>query len=472
MKPALFTLAVVIVIGAAIPLAGVMTLLVVAELALVAAPLALRAFRRRLDVFEPIVWANVALFVMFVVRPIAHWAYDSYSFRGYDLWQSLPAALAVAVVGTAAIQLGYAIPAGRAIGLRLPPAPSSFQRPGPALWFAVALVALGVVGYIAFPNPATAPSAYLYYLPMLLIPGALLLLVIGLQVRTAVVTLLAIVAIAGAFMVFGPGGQRAWLLVLLAPVVVYGVYLRRGVRPGVLTLLLLVPILLPFSAAARDAPTGGSLGELLDAAGRNAVAFPETMHDFVLGADTEMLDGLSLEVQVVPSQLGYHPGNSLLAIVAQPVPRVLWPDKPRQADDQVNVWFFGSVGYVAGGPGVAYSLFGGLFYDLGIVMVFLGGIVVGVPLRVVWEWYLRRDRSPVAGVVLAAMLPFVVILMRGNAHDTLARAFFVLVPILIGGWVSRRVIQPDVGVISSTRSRHPVRRPQSLASAVSPGREP
>jgi hypothetical protein len=432
-------LAVAVAAGAVVALAGPTTILVAVEAGLVTAPLVARFVRHRLDVFEPITWANAALFLMFVIHPVAHWAYDSYSFRGYDVKQALDAGLVVAVAGTAAIQLGYAIPAGRTIAAWLPSAPTELHRPGAASAYALGITALGIAGFVAFPSVSQGASAYLYYLPMLVIPGALLLLAIGLRVGSASAVLLALFGVTAGFMVFGPSGQRAWLLVLLAPTLVYGVYLRRGARPGLLPLMMMLLITFPFLAAARDLSPGESLADLVGAVGQAVIATPQTIREFVLGPDTEMLDGLAMEVQAVPRDLPFHPGNSLASLVAQPIPRALWPDKPRQADDLVNEYLFGSVGYVVGNSGVAFSLFGGLYFDVGLPSVLLGGLACGVLLRLPWEWYRRHAASPIAALQLAATLPFVVILMRGNMQDTLSRALFVIAPILLLGVVSKRV---------------------------------
>ena len=425
--------------GALIAVVDLTVTLVAVLAGLVTAPLIVRAVGHRFDVFEPIVWANAALFVMFVVHPIAHWAYGSYTFRGLDIEGALGGGLAVAVAGTAAIQLGYSSGVARAIAGRLPSASTELHDTRAASAYSLGLLALGTAGYIAFPEVGMAASAYLYYLPMLAIPGALLLLAIGLRAGDATSLLVGILAVAVGFVILGPSGQRAWLLVLLAPVVVYGVYLRREARPGVLPILIATLIAIPFLTAARDLTPGQSLGDLVGALGHATGDTPQAVRDLVLGPDTEMLDGLALEVQVVPRDLPYHPGNSLTSLIAQPIPRALWPDKPRQAEELLNEWFFGSVGYVAGSPGVAFSIFGGLYFDDGLISVLLGGLACGVLVRISWEWYRKQTGSLIAGLQLAAAMPFTVILMRGNIADTLSRALFVIVPIFVVGLVTHNV---------------------------------
>jgi len=437
-----FAVAAGVLMSLVVSLADPAAILVVAIAGLVVAPLLARAGQHRFDIFEPIVWANAALFVMFVIRPVAHWAYDSYLWRGYDIGQALGGGLAVAAAGTAAIQFGYVIPTGRSIAARLPSVSTEFGHLDAALTYSLGFAVVGIVATVAFPKVALNASAYLYYLPMLVIPGALLLLAIGLRTRSPMAMLVAVLAVSGGFLDFGISGERAWLLALVAPALVYGLYLRRGARPRLVTVLLLLLISFPFLSAARDLHYGDSLADLVGATGSATISAPETVREFVLGPDTEMLDGLSLEVQAIPRVLPYHPGNSLMSLIAQPIPRALWPDKPRQADDLLNEFFFGDVGYSVGNAGVAYSLFGGLFYDSGLLGVLLGGLACGFLLRISWEWYGRHAGSPVATLVLATMLPFVVILLRGNTQDTLSRALFVIVPLLVVGFISHAAARP------------------------------
>lgn len=450
MKRALIALAISVAAAVAVSLVDPRAILVSALAGLLTAPLLVRAFRHRLDVFEPITWANAALFVMFVVRPVAHWAYGSYAFRGYDIEQSLNAALVVAAAGVASIQFGYAIPAGRGIAAGLPAAPAELHLSSTATAYALGITALGIVGFIVFPpDLGLAASAYLYNLPILVIPGALLLLAIGLVVRSPTSIVLGLLAIIGAFLVFAPSGQRLWLLLLLAPALVYAIYLRRGTRPGPVLVLVVLLTAFPVLAAARDLTSRETLGDLVESSARAFLAAPETVREFVLGPDTEMLDGLALEVQAVPRDLPYHPGHTLASLIAHPIPRALWSEKPRQAEDLLNEWFFGSVGYQVGNAGVAYSIFGGLFFDSGLPGVVLGGLACGVLLRVSWEWYRGDADSLIANLQLAATLPFAVILMRGNIQDTLSRALFVIAPILLVGLVSQRVVQRAHGRATS-----------------------
>lgn len=430
------------VAGMIVPVADPIVMLVVVEAFLLLAPLVQRAINRKFDVFEPITGANVALFQMFVVRPLSNVAYGEYVWRGRNVHDLLPAAMGAAIVGTLALQIGYHFLSGSTVARLSSRMRSPVAAGGSSLAIPAALIVAGTLALVLVPQSTESISAYIYYIPMFLVPGCLLALAIGLSERRSLGVVLATVALLVGLAAWASTGQRSMVLLILLPFVAYALYLRRDRRPRVLVLVALGVIALPFVASFGDLTQGESVLDMASAVGRAAGGSSGLIKGFLVGPDTEMLSALSDEVASVPRYLDHQPGSAITSLVAQPVPRLLWPSKPRQADDLLNEYFFGSVGYAAGGAGAAYSLFGGFYFDSGIFGIATGALVVGLALRFGWEYFRQDTASPIRAMQIAAAMPFVIILMRGNVQDTLSRAMFVLVPLIAFEVVARPATRP------------------------------
>jgi hypothetical protein len=59
-------------------------------------------------------------------------------------------------------------------------------------------------------------------------------------------------------------------------------------------------------------------------------------------------------------------------------------------------------------------------------MFFLGSLLAAF-----WRWFQTHSNSVIAQIIYSMGLPFVVILLRGNIPDTLARMLFYFAPLLI-----------------------------------------
>ena len=427
-------------------------LLLIAIGALLAAPLVARVATRQFDMFEPIVWINVALAVMFVVHPIALLAYDKVHnwHDSYSVDPTFERALVVALVGIAALTLGYFAAGPARFGRSLRPLPDDsdpdvLQRLG---W---TLIALGAAGYVVYAvsagvsptslifggaglGEAGQGSAYLYMAPYLTIPASLLL------IRSAVLTQRLRRLVAGVIpavlllLSIAPYGQRLNLLLLVAALAIYPM-VRSGWRPRtwvaiVIAIASLTLIISMRDLASRaDAPT---LGQAVQSTVQNP---GPALEEFVTGPDTEMFSALAVELQAVPSQLGWHPGFTISSLVAQPIPRQLWPGKPRLANTYLNDYL---LTVEQGEAGAAYSVIGELYYDLGLVSVVIGMLAVGALFRALWAYRQANRGNDMIAMLFAASLPYTVVLVRGNFGDSLARSLFTVVPILVVAYLAAR----------------------------------
>jgi hypothetical protein len=237
-----------------------------------------------------------------------------------------------------------------------------------------------------------------------------------------------------------PRGDRTFLLMLVLPLVALR-YLRRGVRPrlaAVVATLLVGILVLGALVQHRDV---SSNRQPLDRALANAVSGPDTaLKNFILSADLGMLSVLSSGYETVPDKVPFNPGVQLTSLAAVPVPGGLWPDKPKESADTVFQLLFPSLAKVTR-SGQASSLFGGFYYDSGFIGVFAYSAIIGLLLRVLFEYYRRGGANRNVVLVYAALLPVIVATTRTSM--TLAAGFvpFNIAPYFIAIWYSGRVIR-------------------------------
>lgn len=427
-------------------------------------PIVVRLLQKRLDPFEPIFLLSVSLFVLFALRPLAHVFYgemlydEGFTGGKYPLEHGFNAALVIAVVGISSLYIGYGLSAGRTVARRLPRVASAL-RPDVATNFALALLVAGMILYAFYIKQVGGPhiarrllqgrdpnegritdyvTVYFLFGPFLAIPATLFLLEAAslrrrslLTLAAAVVTALAVVAITA------PRGDRLWLMLLVMSIFVLP-YLRKQKRPRFKTLALVGVICFAFGITflgevrvpvARKAPPE----VLLERVATNPFS---GAHDFILGADTEMFSILALLAQRVPSERPHKPGVTLISLMTNWIPSDFYPQKPETADSQIYAMLF-PARYKTTKAGTAPSFFGGLYFDSGLMGVFIGSLLFGILGRVLYE-YLQHNRDAIGVRLLySSILPFTIVLLRGNPTDTLARMSYIVLPVVIGLLVCR-----------------------------------
>lgn len=427
--------------------------------AVIPAPLAFRALRKRFDLFEPIVLAAIALFVMFVIRPSAHLFYGEMTYQGRSLERSFNTALLIALVGVVALYCGYFMPVARTLARQLPSLPSAL-RGNSAIVFAGALMVIGMLLYAVYIGQvggldvarrllsgrdpqteilASQATVYFLYGQFLAIPAALLLLEAAATRRRALAAGLgALVACVSVMVVSGPRGDRMWLMLLGVSILVLQ-YMRKQRRPSARTVAVIgfatFAFGITFLADIRvSTARSASPSELFTQTARNPV---RGWHDFVLGGDTEMFSIVALTAERVPSSEPHKPGITLVSLATNWIPRSLYPDKPRTADEEIFAMLLPTYfAYARAGP--APSVFGGFYYDSGLPGVVAGSILVGILLRLLYEYLIVHPTGAGSRLLYASALPLVIVLMRGNPTDTIGRMSFVVLPILVAVWFTGR----------------------------------
>ena len=409
---------------------------------------------RPLRWFDPLVWMVLPLSVMFVARPLALLAAGQLFYRGYDLSHSFDQVMLIAVGGLVALCGGYAASWPASIARRTRPVAANCDE-AKMTTSAYVLVMLGAAGYAVFAaksglSPAAflsqgipqgqsggsqGSTAYFYLAPLFILPATLLLLHAGLRRHSASLLGLSATLLVVMLAAFAPTGSRFETLMFAGAYLIYPL-ISYDWRPPVWLVVLGLCVVLIFVQATAGASSGvqsvhnPSLGRAI----ADTVEHPaRSAEQLVLGPTIEMFDGLGVEAQVVPSELGYHPLTSLTTVLAAPVPRSVWGSKPYVAEAKIDAAAFG---VTAGSASVAFSVLGGFYYDSGAIGVLLGMALIGALLRFISEYLSLYRSSAIGRLMLSATLPLVLVLARGTLSSTLAQAIFVVAPIPVVGAVA------------------------------------
>ena len=131
---------------------------------------------------------------------------------------------------------------------------------------------------------------------------------------------------------------------------------------------------------------------------------------FAFAEDANMLDGFALLRQVYPEMLDYSYGGEHLEILARPIPRAWWPDKPVGG-------YMNKLGIITADSGfmlgISPSLFGSFYQEGGLVGVVLLSIIYGFGFGRLVSFSTRI--VPLAGLLLRGILAAAIVpLLRGG----------------------------------------------------------
>jgi hypothetical protein len=407
---------------------------------------------RPLRWLDPLIWMLLPLAVEFVARPLAVLASGQFTYKNYFVLPYYTEVSAIGLVGLIALCGGYAARLPVTLGRMVPSVPDVCDEDR-AGTLSYQLIGVGLVAYAVFAaqsglspsalltnglrgNVNGGSTAYLAFAPFLAVPACLLLLRRGLNTSNSrLIAAVAALALFFAF-IFGSAGSR-FAALYYGSLVMY-LMLRYRFRPPRWLVAVGLCVVLLFVASKGNLNSGGATVSLGTAIGQAASHPVKTMESIVLGGTDEMFDGMAVEVQFVPAQLGFHPFTSVTSVLAEPVPRILWPGKPYYPEGNLDNAAFGYLGVGKGAASVAFTIMGGLYYDSGIIGVIVGMVLVGALLRVISEYVTKHRGNEFVQLTFAAILPLVILLSRGNFGDTLSRSLFLVVPIPVIAYLARK----------------------------------
>jgi hypothetical protein len=436
---------------------GTNALLITAIAVVLLLPVGIRLVQRRFDPFEPLFVFVLAYGAMFVVRPAAQLSreelYFAISFEEIPIDGTFTQTLVIALIGACGFMAGYFATWGRRTALRIPTPPVDINdsKAITAAWVltatAVFLFYMFLVGageaspgidlFLAGRSPELEAlyrdaSAYYYSAPYLLIPAALIFFSIGLvRGRTSL-----LVAAAGVvvlmFAMTSPTGSRIMLFPLVVALIIcfYAIRERRPrtvtlVALGFLALFLSAVLLQTREADLRQAQTTGSVVSRI--AKEPSRIFEPVTH----GDDAAEMPALAAALTVVPSELEHTYGTSLFGdLVTRPVPRSLWAGKPLPPREEVISTLWPRL-YALHAANPEFTVLLTFYMDFGYAGVLFGLMGFGLVARLLFAYYDAHRGRIGAKLIYASAVPFMVGGVRDSAVDTITRAAFVVLPLMV-----------------------------------------
>lgn len=430
--------------------------LITAMIALTLLPLIVRALQRKLDPFEPILVFAIGIAVIFIGRPIIELADGIQVYAGYFTRPGFNGAMTIALVGTASLYAGYALPVGRRWAERAR-TPSSRWDVDLSVRFGVRLLVLGAVLYLlhavtagggitqsleffigrgATANTLNNSSGWLYLGPYLTLPASLLFLSAWQRTRSTRTLALLFLALVIGFLVTAPRGDRTYVLALVMPLLIL-LPLRKGRRPRFLTIVVgvfVAVVAINFLQLYRNVSTRATASQRLSEIFTKPLS---PIHDLLAGADVSFFSVLELQHEVQPRETPFHPGATPLSILAGPIPSIIWKGKPLPAAIPVAYYLFYQQSLVSKASNDP-AMFGDFYADYGFPTLIVYSLLLGVALRAMYVYLRRHERLPGAQLALASSVPLMIILLRGALEDTIARSVVLLLPLLVAWWMCSR----------------------------------
>ena len=421
--------------------------------------------RRSFDLFEPIVFYSVFMFMITVA--IFDRLYIQEPFLRHSEWIPWDFSTAFLIVSLLylvfflLVLVSYYIEVERWIPI--PTARSADRTHAPEVFFYSGIVYLvvGAVFYTALVGSAldwnllrlyttTEPRSQLFAASQHLVLGSKMLYfgyflwVVSLllkNVRPGIRHFLPVLPIFGLFILLG-GRQRAISIVLVTIIIYYYVHIYPifSTTPG--KIRFAADQLHRRIKSVSIPVTGVFAGTVLI-----AVRMYRSWRDFdgnfdidlltdlaTFGVHNSHLDNLLVTLEVVPEHFGYYWGTLSFRVPVNYIPRAIWNDKP--------VLTIGSelrrviLPSQAGGrdPG----LLGQFYADAGLFGILVGAVLFGITLRLLYVTFERNSHSPVALLVYALILASVVPGgIDNNSLWAVSNHLLLLSPVVVLDWAYR-----------------------------------
>ena len=414
------------------------------------APMFVRWYQGRFDLFEPVTLVSFIYFVYFSFAPILR-------LLTYDLvlWErsfetGYIRAFGAVIVATIFMWAGYMLPLGRRLGTRcMPPLHLSdvgvrvLRRWGWALtvgaiaglvlWTKISgnsLTRFFLPGIVVTQQEGAGDGTdvgYLFSMIEWFVSGFLLLWVSrGFRNRPLQLLhwlLLVIVFVSSAF-------RFRLFIFLVASLMLF--YLRRRARPG-------VPMLLGSGAVLLFAAGWVSLMRVyFFSYGTVGTASP-TIAMILKSAlkDTWIFVTLAAVMEAIPRYINYVYADPLVYILILPVPRFLWPDKPSPE-------WLGLIGQAIGTrssgiAGAAVPHFGEFYMAFGWAGIAVSMLLFGIYIRALWAFYQADPDDPGRQVIFAIHNIWLFqVIIRGYIPQTVKEFCLFVLPAILALTFARR----------------------------------
>lgn len=386
--------------------------------------LSLLGGRRDYDPLSPLAVFAATYGVMFVIRARYGQRVANASLRGsYDTMGYLDRALLFALMGAVAFEVSY-LSAKRNIHFQLLHEPQSAYRHAIHIGAPSVVVGLVATAYSFGRGLSTADSAYIYYLPLLTIPGCLLIN-LALTRGDPRLSRLALLVAAPFILSYLVAGQRAFVLFMVAALAVMAGWRRKhlGLRARSVVIILLTGYAV-MTRTVTDWLQGGPVETPTNA-----------ITEVVSGGTTEMLPAFAVQLASQGELRSLGPRGYLESVLVHWIPRGLWPEKPVSYAEGLYAELFPSH-YAVSRANVQFSILGDFYSAGGAVGVVIGMALFGLVVRRIYAGVLGLP-APVGRLVYASMPMMIALSLRGDLALNLGIALFLFAPIVIYLYMAR-----------------------------------
>ncbi len=168
-----------------------------------------------------------------------------------------------------------------------------------------------------------------------------------------------------------------------------------------------------------------SSDEYLTSEGKNGVAY--VFSDVFQGQDTAMLGNFAVLHESIAWIAPSFPGSAYAAAALSPIPRQMWPEKPRTLDQVLNAELLPR--QKQQGFGFSFTFLGEAYYNLGPSGVIGVGLLVGMLFARLEEYI--ASTLPSQTILGAALLPLVIVILRGSFSADAPRLVMTAVPAML-----------------------------------------
>ncbi len=191
---------------------------------------------------------------------------------------------------------------------------------------------------------------------------------------------------------------------------------RKVKKSHMLIALILIPLIVVAPRVYRQSQ------DQLSNLGSAAFSLTNIVDTFTQ-EDTAMAPALAILLNDLGSKIPFQYGKSYINLVAKPIPRTLWPEKPVEFDTQMMRVLFPT--YAASGVGFAFSAISEPLVNFGLIGVLFFFVGIGILNRFNLE-RLKKGQSSGSVFLNAWLAGFMFVLIRGNLSVDFQRAVFPL----------------------------------------------
>jgi oligosaccharide repeat unit polymerase len=422
--------------------------IIVGNIVALSLPFCIRVVQNKFTLYEPLVLANTALGVMFVGRPVGDLLTHNTIHVGLDITAGFDTALIATLVAIIGFELGYfshisqyftrILRMGK--GVNVP-------RALPAT-LVLALLSLGLFSIFIVTNGGIFTlisllagrqaeedslfrnsTSYLYSAINGMFPAGLTLYGIAVVRKSTKLKMCGWLAAAVPTLFYLGRGDRSILITALAFPIFRALYLKRKLR--LTTFLVVATMAICTLGVLREFRTVSVREDAAATKSKIGLINPiDAALDIINGNDAEMFDSMANMMPLVPEEYPFHPGGTLLSIPIRILPRVLFPNKPLELNEDLYATLWPDH-FAKTRAGFALSIVGPFYADSWFFGVFVGMFVVGVIFRGMWRWFQANSDSFWAAAIYSIALPYTVNSLRGTVTDALAGSFFTVMPLIV-----------------------------------------